>query len=228
MSSKHSADSSTVEQRAIAAVRHEVRSPLLTLNMAAKLLRDDPEAVADVDLAGLVGEASQRLGRLTRDLADFTLARLGHPLRVRRSSLELEPLYRRALEELAPSLSNRPLDAHYRGAALATLDPDRFVQLLQNVLVCLQRYGSAKSPLRVDLAVSATAVQLEAEVAGPAVADEHASVLFTAGAPAVPVDALATLLIGHLVEAHGGRVSAAATGSGLRLTIELPASDDPL
>lgn len=197
----------TVDERALASVRHDLRTPLVNLTLVAKLLGQEGER--DGDLGGLVGEAAHRLGRMTRDLLDFTLVRLGHPLLIQRRPLDLYALIERALLDLAPSLPQHALELQPGAAIHGSFDPERSVQLVECLVEHAVRCGSSRAAVRLSARVRGDQVELCAHVDGPGISAQRRAGWFLDAEDSAAIDrdvGIGPYLARAIAQAHGGSV----------------------
>ena len=215
-----SAQQPTVDERALASVRHDVRTPLVNLTLAAKLLSQDE------DLGRLVGEAAQRLGRMTRDLLDFTLLRLGHALPVQRRPLELFGLIRRALQDLAPSLPQHALELQPGPAIDGVFDPERTVQLVECLVGHAVRCGTPRGAVHLALSAGAAEVELRVHVDGAEISAAQRASWFLDGGELDHDVGIGPYLARALANALGGSLETTSTDAdGTTLTLRLPSID---
>ncbi len=219
-----SAQPFTVDDRVLTSVRHDLRTPLVNLTLAAKLLSQEGER--DADLGGLVAEAAQRLGRITRDLLDFTLLRLGHTLQVQRRPLELTALIERALLELGPSLPQHALELQPSAPIHGVFDPERSVQLVECLVSHAVRCGKPRGAVRLSLTASAAEAELRVQVDGAEIAAERRAGWFldSADADAVERDVgIGPYLVRSIAAALGGSLEVTSSDeAGTVFMLRLP------
>jgi CheY-like chemotaxis protein len=117
------------------------------------------------------------------------------------------------------------------GATVA--DPDRLQQIVWNLLSNAVRFTPARGRVRVTAQRTASTIAIDVEDTGTGIAPEHLPHIFERFRQ---VDSTTTrahgglglglAIVRHLVEAHGGSVSAnsAGLGAGARFTVLLPIS----
>ena len=221
------ADAREAERRFLLSVSHELKSPLTAIRGYAEGLSDG--AVAPREAGAAIGEESQRLERLVRDLLD-----LGQ-LERRRFSIATEPVdlatvAARAAERFAVRARELGLALRVEadGYAVVLADPDRLLQAVSNLV---------ENALRVTPAGGTVVVRVfpgRIEVAdnGPGleVSDlPHAFdrfYLHDRYRSDRPVGSgLGLALVRELAEAMGGKVSVvSAPGKGTAFAIDLQLS----
>jgi two-component system OmpR family sensor kinase len=214
------------ERTLLAAVSHELRSPLARLRVLVELSRGgDAKRLAEID-AELVGMDSL-IGKL---LASSRLE-FGELRPQRQTAGELG---RRALE--AASLPDTLIDDRSAGATL-DVDPTLVGRALGNLVENAVRHGGGVERLIVTNAAGRDAqklVHFAVEDRGPGFAPDVLSRAFEAfyagraGASAEGSLGLGLTLVARIARAHAGRAFAEnREGGGARSVLELPASSTP-
>ncbi|MBV8365771.1 MAG: HAMP domain-containing histidine kinase [Candidatus Eremiobacteraeota bacterium] len=212
-------------QRALvlAAVTHELRTPLMSIIGYAERLRDEPgrAATARTRDAAVVVEEAARLHRLVETLIDAGAWSAGRLVLDRRAG-RLGQIVRSAWRALA---GRRPPGIRFgvRGDARALVDRERleqvFINLLDNAVRHSPRTGSIRAT--IESAGGQCAVTIADEGAG---FDARAvRALGTEFAPSANGRAGLGLSIARLlVEAHGGSLRVRSSRLGARVEIKLP------
>jgi signal transduction histidine kinase/CheY-like chemotaxis protein len=221
----------------LAAVSHELRSPMTTLLLWEKVLHDDsvgPEVRAQA-LAAIRSSALSQ-SRLVGDLLDISRAISGK-LFVDLRAVDLAQVCREAVVARSP-------EAASKGVTLTTTgldepkeiqgDPVRLRQIVDNILTNAITFSDGKGEVVVSILRKGRQINLVIKDAGRGIAPEFIPHLFQAFSQ---TDDLLTrargglglglAIVKQLVELHHGHVAAtsAGLGRGTTLTISLPASD---
>ncbi len=108
----------------------------------------------------------------------------------------------------------------------AMADPERVVQVLNNLLSNAARHSPAPSPIRVEAAREGGFIALSVADEGRGIPPDRIPHLFRKRAGSAGGTGLGLAICKGLVEAHGGRIRAESGGSGqgARLTFTLPAA----
>jgi two-component system sensor histidine kinase BaeS len=219
----------------LADVAHELRSPVTTMETMAGALKDglaeDPQR-RDFAVSALV-DTSQRLRRLVQDLmelARFDLAQL--PLNL--AEVDLRELVSMAIqshevEAAAAGVVLHPLD--FTQPVMAVADPDRIVQVLNNILENAISYAGEGAEVNVTLEDGDQALISIADT-GKGISAEEVPFLtdpfYRADSARSPNDShsgLGLSIANKLVEAHGGKLTISAReGVGTVVTIIIPKS----
>jgi two-component system, OmpR family, sensor kinase len=217
-------------RRFLADASHELRTPLASIRGYAELFRmgatrDEAETQTAMRR---IEEESKRMGVLVEDL--LTLARLDEAPRLSRASVDLAGLARDAVEDARATAPERAIELQAPAAAVVSGDRARLHQVLANLLANALVHTPAATPVEVTLTQDEQSVTVSVRDHGRGLPDADPAHLFDrfwraeggrergrAGA------GLGLSIVGTVVDAHGGRVSARdAHGGGALFTVVLP------
>jgi signal transduction histidine kinase len=215
-------------------VAHDLRQPVSAISLRAQLLARSRDEATVLKHADRIHADAERLARMVGDLMDFS--RLdAQRLELVRRRVDVPALVRAAVEAFVVLAPDRPFDVRVVGdVPEAWADPHRVTQVLENLLANAVKYGRPGSPVIVaiepdgdDLAVS---VASHGRPLGPGEIDriferfQRTDAAKLAGVEGV---GLGLYITRSLVEAHGGRMSAASTPEGVntfRFTLPIAAA----
>lgn len=206
-----------VKTALLRAVSHDLRSPLTAISAAADALRSDSLSEAERhDMAGVIGQETQRLSRLVDNLLDLSRLEAG-AAEPHLSWTSLEEVLRAALGELGGGAQDEFSLSLDREMPLVQVDPVQMERALVNVLENARRHSGGH-----PVSVRARAVRsLGAPAAGEEAAPEGAAgdrlvVRIVDRGPGIPPAQLERVFepFYRAGTAHGGH-----RGSGLGLAI---------
>jgi len=223
----------------LADASHELRTPLASIRGYAELFRmgatrDEAETLTAMRR---IEDESKRMGVLVEDL--LTLARLDEAPAFARAPVDLAVLARDAVEDAHAMAPERSIGLDAPDAAVISGDSHRLRQVLANLLRNALVHTPPGTPIEVSVAQDEQTVTVTVRDHGPGLPDTAPERLFDrfwraeggrergkAGA------GLGLSIVGTVVDAHGGRVSAGnAEGGGARFAVALPkepsAAPDP-
>ena len=224
----------------LAAVSHDLRTPLASIKAAATSLLDesvDWSAADRRELLGAIDEETDRLTLMVSNLLDLSRIE-GGALRPRRDWYDLDELIADVRRRLASRAAGHPMTV----AIEPDLPPVRFdYTQIANVLVNLLDNAVAYTPPGTAIAITARrlpgAVEIAVHDEGPGIPLESQLHLFdkfyrTSPATSPSGTGIGLTIAKGLVEAHGGRIwveSAPDTGTTFRFTLPLEtgAKSDP-
>jgi signal transduction histidine kinase len=204
-------------------VSHNLQTPLTSIRAYAEQLAGDrPDR-----RLGIIGEQSERLSRMVRQLLTVTRLESG-ALKPRSEVLALAPRVRRAWEALGAS--DVPLTlSDEAGGWLAVADPDQLDQVLWALLDNGLKYGG-RTPIEVAIRVTRDGrLRLTVEDRGPGVAETDRPRLFgrfVRGAEQGPSEGsgIGLYVSRELCRAMGGDLvlEPATPGGGAAFSVHLP------
>lgn len=222
---------SQARSRLLANVAHELRTPLHSILLAARLLQEPAVGRLDRDrtLPVTIEEGGRHLLALLDDLVDLSRADIAE-LRLQVVDTDLAPLLgdvRRQVLPLAVAKDIRLVVAEAHGIRVAA-DPMRLRQVLLNLMSNAVQFTPPGGRVRVTATASVGVVHLRVRDTGPGIASEDLERAFVPferlGRDDVPGAGLGLAISRRIVELHGGCLSAtsvADAGSTFHATIPL-------
>ncbi len=218
------------EQQLVGIVSHDLRGPINAIQLSAQvLLKEELPPLAHRTAARVLSSA-QRASRLIHDLLDFTQARLGSGIPIRRQQVDLHQVARGVVEEVETAHPTRTLRFYASGVAEGAWDPDRIAQVVGNLLVNAVVYSPEGTEVTVRSEGRAGEVRLHVHNEGEPIPESVRARLFepfkSRGARRTGQDAsvgLGLFIVDQLVRAHGGRVQVRSQPrEGTTFTVVLP------
>ena len=223
----------------LATLSHELRTPLNAMLGWTRLLRmgklDEPgktRALETIERNAYVQE------QLIADILDVSRIVTGR-LRLNLRPIDLVPVLDASLETLQPSAAAKgvELSCHVRRAGTVLGDPDRLQQVAWNLLSNAIKFTPAGGHVSVTLEPAGASAHISVTDTGegiPASLLPYVFDRFTQGDASVTRAhgglGLGLSIVRHLVELHGGHVSASSEGPGKGATflVSLPLRTIPL
>ena len=216
----------------LAAVSHEMKTPLAAIKMSVDLLDDPRLGPLDEDQRELTQTVRQNAGRLLRmvdEVLSLSASESG-ALRLDLTQFDIRALLTRTIGEVRPLAADRsvrltlqaPPDA-YRIEG----DEERIGKAVTNLLSNAIRYSPLDGAIDVELVVVSGGVRVTVTDEGPGVRPGDRERIFgryTRGTDdATEGTGLGLAISREAIEAHGGRLYVdAAYGPGARFALELP------
>ena len=221
------------QEEFVAAVSHELRSPLSSVLGHIELLLDS-ESLPEEVVHGLevVKRNSVRLSRLVSDLLETTLQRDGSPVLVR-SPIDVADLVREVVESAQPGARAGGIELYLDApaAVFASVDPPRLRQVVDNLVSNAVKYTDSGGRVSVGVRADEQSVEITVVDTGIGVAPDDLDRLFTpffrsrqARERQAPGAGLGLGISRAIVDAHGGILevdSEPGRGSTFRATLPL-------
>ena len=221
-----------IRQDFVANVSHELRTPLTSIRGSVETLLDDAQCAADRRFPEIIARNTRRMQRLVDDL--LRLARLDagqEPVDIVECSTLA--VFRAAEAEVAPLLEEKSQRVETRVDPAATallVDSAKLHDVLKNLLENAARYAPVDTTVTLTATVRAATAVLSVEDRGPGIPDTDLPRLFErfyrverSRARNPGGTGLGLAIVKHLVELHGGHVSATnRIGGGCSFVVVLP------
>ena len=228
-------EASRLKEEFLATVSHELRTPLNAVVGWSRLLRTgqlDADGVAHAVEVIERNAAAQR--QIIEDLLDVSRIITGK-LRINTQPIDVLLIVHAAIDAVRPAAEAKQIDIRTHIDApdlIVRADMERMQQVFWNLLSNAVKFTPAVGVIDVYLERYDSAAEIRIEDSGPGVPAEFLPRIFERFSQADGSSTrkhgglgLGLAIVRHLVELHGGTVSARnrSTGSGAVLTVRLPA-----
>lgn len=227
--------------RFVAAVAHDLKSPLMVVGMAAVMLRDKPDKFSPTEVAewlGIIASNARRMEAMIADLTNAVQAQTG-ALQLQYARFDMAAVARECAAETALVFADHALI--YEGESALEVDGDRarVERVVANLLSNAAKYSAKATDVTIALERRGDNAVLEIRDQGVGIAPADLKRLF---APFVRLERTEKMANGtglglattkKIVEAHGGQLeveSEVGVGSTFRVVLSLQrdASQIPL
>ncbi len=216
----------------IAAISHDLRSPLSSVLMGASLLDREVSSPSARQTLARVRSSAERMVGMLDQLYDLARARLGGGIAIDPKDANFRALADKVLEELRLVYPDRALQVTYdEGSTTGVWDESRIEQIIANLVGNALRYGTKGTDVRVSIRSSASSMVLEVHNAG-AISEEIRATLFdpfrrgeTGRDSRAARDSLGLglFIVRQIVLAHGGTIDVTSSPDhGTTFRVELP------
>ena len=215
----------------LAAVSHDLRTPLASIKAASTSLLDDTvtwEPEAQRELLSAIDEETDRLTLMVSNLLDLSRIE-GGALRPRKDWYDPEELVTDVMQRLASRHPGHPITVHVApDVPLVEFDYVEIAQVLINLLENAIRHTPPGTPISVSVRRKPGAVAFSVHDDGPGIPLAYQPHLFekfyrAPGKAREPGSGIGLAICKGLVEAHGGEIQVTSmTGAGTTFTFTLP------
>ncbi len=228
------AEADRVRTALLAAVSHDLRTPLASAKAAVTSLRSDDiewDAEDSAELLATADESLDRLAHLVDNLLDMSRLQAG-ALAIFPRPADLAEIVARSLDDLGPGARVVRIDIPDDLPEVA-VDPGILERVIANLTANALRYSPASAPPALTGSALRDRVELRIIDRGPGIPEEHRDQMFVPFQRLGDTDnttgvGLGLALSRGLTEAMGGTLEPDETpGGGLTMTLSLPAAPGP-
>jgi sigma-B regulation protein RsbU (phosphoserine phosphatase) len=222
-------DRAVFAEQMMGIVSHDLRNPLSAIKMSILLLERADLAPKHRLALGRIEKSTNRANRLIGDLLDFTSARIGSGLSVKKAPVHLHAVVAEAVGELRAAFDARVLIHRTEGEGLGNADADRLTQALGNLVANAMTYGAADGEVVVTSIVRESDFSLHVHNDGEPLAADSLALLFDPMTRGAAADqsyrsvGLGLYIVREIARSHGGDVTAMSRpGEGTTFIVTLP------
>jgi PAS domain S-box-containing protein len=217
-----------LRERLVAALSHDLRTPLATGKLAAQLLvhkAHDPRLLAIA--AKRIEDNMDRADRMIRDLLDVSRIRGGQAIPLEIESCDLTQVASAVVEDMIAMHGKRFMLAS-SSPAIGFWDGHALRRILENFASNAAKYGAPGTPITIRLTNEGDYVRAEVHNHGKPIAAEEIPLLFdlfrrSRGATPNLGWGIGLSLVQALVQAHGGTITVASSAAtGTTFAVRLP------
>lgn len=214
----------------IGILSHDLRDPISAVLAGTQLLGLQLKDERPVRVLARITSSTERMGRMIDQLLDFTRARLGDGIPLRRDAMDLASLTQSALEDGKAATPAALLRLTVCGDTTGTWDRDRVSQILSNLIGNALQHGDPAHAIEILLdGVAADHVELSIENQG-AIPPDLVPVIFNPFRGTLQKRGksmglgLGLYVARQMALAHGGELEVEATATATRFRLRLPRS----
>jgi len=205
--------SDTFKEMFLAMLGHDLRNPLNTILMTARLMIMRHELPAGSEKRALrVISSGERMHRMIAQILDVTRARLGEGIPVTPDQVcDISVVVAKIVEEVRAGNPSRTIDLRVESPCIAGIDCDRFEQVVSNLLGNAVAHGAPEKPVCVTVSSRGNMASVAVHNEGTPIDPAFLPTLFDPfqrGRPNHGSDGLGLgLYISEkIVRAHGGEI----------------------
>lgn len=214
----------------MAVLGHDLRDPLHSISMAARVLEKSNAADAP---AGRIGQriqsSSNRMQRLVSQVMDMSRLQSRLGLNLQLQAVDLVPLLADLVDEARTAHPDTQIDSHLPERLQAHADTDRIAQVISNLISNARHHGDAGQPIQVLARSSDAGPVIEVRNVAPPIDAGIAANLFTpfksssAGNERNRSGLGLGLYIAHqIAQGHGGTIAYTHQAPQVVFAVQLP------
>jgi len=220
------AESLRLHETFVAALNHDLRTPLHTISLGTQMLQGALVDAGQRAIVERVANATERMSAMLDQLYDVARTRLGDGLPLERSHADLRRVVESVLRELELRRGERQFELCACGDASGLWDLPRISRVTANLIGNAVTHGPARGTIRVEVDGSAAEeVQLRVHNGGQIAADVLPRIFepFRRGGRSGHGLGLGLYIVREITVAHGGTVTVSSTAErGTTFVVTLP------
>jgi PAS domain S-box-containing protein len=235
---RHAEEADRLKDEFLATLSHELRTPLTSILGWASMIRNGEVDGSSAERAIETIERNARSqARLIDDLLDVSRIITGN-LRLDLNPLNLAPIVEAAVDALRPTADAKGIELQTNFSPTSLLvrgDANRLRQIIWNLLSNAIKFTPRGGNVRIDLTCDESVVRLVVSDTGEGISAEFLPYVFDRFRQAEGSISrkqgglgLGLAVVRHLLELHGGTVSAKSEGigTGSTFTVDLPMAEE--
>ncbi len=214
-------------------VAHDMRSPLLALQMAVEILAENgPAAVDAPELIATARRSAAQVVEMVSQMLDVSRLESGK-LPLRRETTDLAEIVRGTIASLRPLAGARLLELDGDAAVPAAIDPELIRRVVANLLGNAIKFTTATGRIRIEVCGTANGPKFAVTDDGPGISPDEKSGIFekygqTAAGARRGGFGLGLTFCKMAVEAHGGTIGVESEpNQGSKFWFTLPSAPAP-
>jgi signal transduction histidine kinase len=222
----------------LAVLGHDLRAPLASLLMAARLLEDKQLSINEVpDLGARIRRSAKHMSNMVVDLIDYTRTELGSGMPIALQDVDVREPCAEAVQDAGSAFPERDFRFSASGDLRGSFDRVRLLQLFTNLLSNAAQHGEKGQPVVIDARGEGEAIEVCVTNRGPVIPKESLEAIFM---PLVQLPAgaeqdaastslgLGLFIAREIAHVHGGEITADSDSvNGTTFTVRLPRQRDP-
>ncbi|HSS37590.1 MAG TPA: ATP-binding protein, partial [Polyangia bacterium] len=214
-------------ERFLGVLGHDLRNPLAAILLAARRLEARTELPAGVtSTVARIASSASRMRRMIDELLDFVRARVAGQLPLNRAPVDLRQVLEQVVAEAELAGAGGRVTVATTGDVTGVWDPDRLVQMVDNLVRNALRYGAPDRPVRIEAEGRPEEVAVAVVNEGPGISPERQERLFEPFARGLDQDGeglgLGLFIVRAVAASHGGTVDVTSSAVETRFAVRLP------
>lgn len=167
----------------LATISHELKTPISSIKMSAKLIADERLGMLtndQKDLVANINEDAERLLKLTGELLNMTQIETGN-IQLKLQRVEPLSILKNAVNAVQVQASQKQITfetIHDKDLPAIIADADKTSWVLINLLTNAIKYSTSASPVHISIGRIGNTVKFAVEDAGPGIDDKYVGRLF--------------------------------------------------
>ena len=213
----------------MAILGHDLRDPLHSISMAARVLEKNHSADGNTGRIGQrIQSSSNRMQRLVSQVMDMSRLQSRLGLNLQQTRVDLVQLLADLVDEARTAHPGTQIESELPERLSTQADPDRIAQVISNLISNARHHGDAGRPVQVRARATAQGPAIEVRNVAPPIAPAVAANLFTPFKPSSAGNArnrsglgLGLYIAHQIVQGHGGTITYSYDAPQVVFTVQL-------
>lgn len=217
-------------ERFVAILGHDLRNPLASIKSGLSILARAPLEDRAKEVLGYLGKSADRMSDMIEKLLDMARGRLAGGIPIKRVPIDLGEELTKVVREMETTFPERRFEIACESPEPVSIDPERFGQLLSNLVHNAVVHGAPSSPIRVRGILKNGEIIVSVANSGTPIPPSKIDRIFE------PFNALETrrpkerlglglYIASEISRAHGGTLSVSSSTEETCFTFTAPASE---
>ena len=216
-----------LREQFIAVLGHDLRNPLGAIKSGASLLKRSQLSEREIKIIGTIDRSVFRMEELIANVMDFARVRLGEGIKLTLKEVDVQPVLKHIVEELAIAFPNRKVYTELNVPEMILCDENRISQMLSNLLANALTHGDVDQPVKVIAELTGSEFMLAVKNGGKPIPEEVIHTLFEpftreAETPSQQGLGLGLYIAYQIAIAHKGDLTAVSTLQDTIFSFRMP------
>jgi signal transduction histidine kinase len=224
---------SALREQFVAALTHDLRTPLATANAAAELIQLTADSPKIKELASRVTNNLSRMEAMIQELLDAAMFQSGERLRLHLENFDILAIAKEVCDEFA--ITHGPRFQLAGATVNGCWDRESLKRAIENLVGNAVKYGAPDTPIQIKIDSLHGRMMLSVHNEGEAIAPDQLECVFQVFRRAATVKegnqqgwGIGLPYVRSVAESHGGSVGAdSAAGRGTTFMINIPVDARP-
>jgi len=218
---------SELREQFIAVLGHDLRNPIAAIDAGTNKLLKDGWTDRSPHILGLMKASLGRMSGLVDNILDLARARLGGGITVTKSTGDVAAILNQVVEEINIANPDREMVTSLNILHELSFDPDRFAQMVSNLVSNAITHGAEDEPIFIDSRIHAGQLEVRVSNGGRPIPSSDIDKLFMPfrrGGATTGMEGLGLglFIASEIAKGHGGIISVSSDDTETAFTFRMP------
>jgi signal transduction histidine kinase len=218
---------SELREQFIAVLGHDLRNPIAAIDAGTSKLLKDGWTDRSPHILGLMKASLGRMSGLVDNILDLARARMGGGITVTKSKGDVAATLNQVVEEINIANPDREMVTSLDIPHAVSFDPDRFAQMVSNLVSNAITHGAEDEPIFIDSRIHAGQLEVRVSNGGRPIPSSDIDKLFMPfrrGGATTGMEGLGLglFIASEIAKGHGGNISVSSDDTETAFTFRMP------